>query len=124
MELIVKNNTKNLLGYAEAKCADYGWCIEYLLIVPEDIYEESKQGLISFMDNSRLGKPTLESMYANFNWLEKLKNKYLATYISNPYIKKNNQVWLCSDGTFKSKIQQKGIGELTKHYDSIGVKRR
>ena len=116
VELIVKNNTKNLLGYAEAKCADYGYCIEYLLIVPEDIYEESKQSLISFMDNSQLRKPTLESMYANFNWLEKLKNKYLATYISNPYIKKNNQVWLCSDGTFKSKIQQKGFGELSKSY--------
>ena len=116
VELIVKNSTNNLLGYAEAKCADYGWCVMYLMITPEFIYEESKKGLIEFMDNSKLGEPTLGSLYANFDWPEKLKNKYLATYISNPYVKKNNQVWLCADGTFRSKIQQKGMGELSKKY--------
>ena len=114
VELVVKNNTRRLVGYAEAKCADYGWCVMYLMITPEDIYEESKKGLITFMDNSRLSQPTLESMYGNFNWPEKLKNKYLTTYISNPYVKKKNQIWLCADGTFKSKIQQKGYGELSK----------
>jgi len=116
VELIVKNSSNNLLGYAEAKCADYGWCVMYLMITPEYIYEESKKGLIRFMDNSTLSEPTLGSLYANFDWPEKLKNKYLATYISNPYVKKNNQVWLCADGTFKSKIQQKGMGELSKKY--------
>lgn len=116
VELIVKNNTRNLLGYAEAKCADYGWCVVYLMIVPEFMYEKSKAGLISFMDNSRLGEPSLGSIYENFNWSEKLKNKYLATYLSNPYVKKNNQVWLCADGSFKSKIQQKGFGDLSKKY--------
>lgn len=116
VELVVKNSTNNLLGYAEAKCADYGWCVMYLMITPEYIYEESKKGLIQFMDNSSLGEPTLGSLYANFDWPEKLKNKYLATYISNPYVKKNNQVWLCADGTFKSKIQQKGMGDLSKKY--------
>lgn len=116
VELIVKNSTNSRLGYAEAKCADYGWCVMYLMITPEYMYEESKAGLIAFMDNSKLGEPTLGSIYENFNWPEKLKNKYLATYISNPYVKKNNQVWLCADGTFKSKIQQKGFGELSKKY--------
>ena len=116
VELVVKNSTNNLLGYAEAKCADYGWCVMYLMITPEYIYEESKKGLIQFMDNSSLDEPTLGSLYANFDWPEKLKNKYLATYISNPYVKKNNQVWLCADGTFKSKIQQKGMGDLSKKY--------
>jgi hypothetical protein len=116
VELIVKNSTNNSLGYAEAKCADYGWCVMYLMITPEYMYEESKNGLIAFMDNSKLSEPTLGSIYENFNWPEKLKNKYLATYISNPYVKKNNQVWLCADGTFRSKIQQKGFGELSKKY--------
>lgn len=116
VDLVVKNSTNNLLGYAEAKCADYGWCVMYLMITPEYIYEESKKGLIQFMDNSTLGEPTLGSLYANFDWPEKLKGKYLATYISNPYVKKNNQVWLCPDGTFRSKIQQKGFGDLSKKY--------
>jgi len=116
LELVVKNSTEKRLGYAEAKCADYGWCVMYLMITPEYMYEESKKGLIQFMDNSTLGEPTLGSMYANFDWPEKLKNKYLATYISNPYVKKNNQVWLCADGSFRSKIQQKGLGELSKKY--------
>ena len=66
------------------------------------------------MDNSKLGEPSLGSIYENFDWSEKLKNKYLATYVSNPYVKKNNQVWLCADGTFKSLLRQKGFGELTK----------
>ncbi len=116
IELVVKNSTNNLLGYAEAKCADFGWCVMYLAITPEYIYEEVKKGLITFMDNSTLGEPTLGSIYENFNWPEKLKNKYLATYLSNPYVKKKNQVWLCADGTFKSKIQQKGFGDLSKKY--------
>jgi len=32
LEMEVKNNSRNLLGYAEAKCADYGWCVVYLMI--------------------------------------------------------------------------------------------
>lgn len=114
LEMMVKNSTNNLLGYAEAKCADYGWCIVYLMITPEYMYEESKKTLIQFMDNSRLGEPTLGSLYANFDWPEKLKNKYITTYISNPYVKVKDQVWLCADGTFKSKLQQKNIGNLSK----------
>jgi hypothetical protein len=116
LEMIVKNSSNNSLGYAEAKCSDYGWCVMYLMITPEYIYEESKAGLMTFMDNSRLGEPTMGSLYANFDWSDKLKNKYLATYLSNPYVKKNNQLWLCADGTFKSKIQQKGFGDLPKQY--------
>jgi len=114
LEMMVKNSTNNLLGYAEAKCADYGWCIVYLMITPEYMYEESKKTLIQFMDNSRLGEPSLGSLYANFDWSEKLKNKYITTYISNPYVKVKDQVWLCADGTFKSKLQQKNIGNLSK----------
>jgi hypothetical protein len=116
VELIVKNSTNVRRGYAEAKCANYGWCVMYLMITPEYLYEESKKALIQFMDNSRLSEPTIGSIYENFDWSEKLKNKYLATYISNPYVKKNNQVWLCADGTFKSTIKQKGFGELSKKY--------
>ena len=114
--LVVENSTNELLGYAEAKCADYGWCVMYLAIAPKEVYDKVKSGLIEFMDNSQLGEPTLGSLYDNFDWPDKLKDKYLATYLSNPYVKKNNQVWLCSDGTFKSKIQQKGFGDLSKKY--------
>jgi hypothetical protein len=114
LEMVVKNSTENLLGYAEAKCADYGWCIVYLMITPEYMYEESKKALIQIMDNSTMGEPTLGSLYANFEWPEKLKNKYITTYLSNPYVKAKNQVWLCADGTFKSKLQQKNIGNLSK----------
>jgi hypothetical protein len=116
LEMIVKNSTENLLGYAEAKCADYGWCVVYLMITPEYMYEESKKALIQFMDNSTMGEPTMGSLYQNFDWPEKLKNKYLTTYINNPYVKAKDQVWLCSDGTFKSKLQQKGVGSLSKKH--------
>jgi hypothetical protein len=114
LEMVVKNSSNNLLGYAEAKCADYGWCVIYLMITPEYMYEESKKALIQFMDNSTMGEPSLGNLYENFDWPEKLKNKYLATYISNPYVKNSNQVWLCADGTFRSKLQQKNIGNLSK----------
>lgn len=120
VELVVKNSSNNLLGYAEAKCADYGWCVMYLMVTPEYIYEESKEGLISFMDKSLLTEPSLGTLYDDFDWAEKLKNRFIATYISNPYVKKNNQVWLCADGTFKSKIQQKGFGDLSKKYKGNG----
>jgi hypothetical protein len=116
LEMIVKNSSETLLGYAEAKCADYGWCIVYLMITPEYMYEKSKKALIQFMDNSSMGEPTLGSLYANFDWPEKLKNKYIATYIKNPYVKARDQVWLCADGTFRSKLQQKGIGNLSKKH--------
>ena len=114
LEMEVKNSTNNLLGYAEAKCADYGWCIVYLMITPEYMFEESKKTLIQFMNSSTMGEPTLGTIYANFDWPEKLKNKYITTFISNPYVKVKDQVWLCADGTFKSKLQQKNIGNLSK----------
>jgi hypothetical protein len=115
-ELQVIGSTNTKTGYLEAKCSEFGWCVTYMLVCSPDYYESFKKGLMDFMNTTVLNEPSLGSIYDQFDWSEFLSSKYLATYISNPYVKKNNQVWLCPDGTFKSKIQQKGLGDIPKEY--------
>jgi hypothetical protein len=47
--------------------------------------------------------------YMDFDWQEFLGGKYMASYERLQGSKKNSEVWLCSDGTFKSKLKRKGV---------------
>ena len=115
-DLVVENSTNNMKGYIEARCSEYDRCLVLLLIVPEQFLENSKSGLQQFMDNTEFTKPSMGSIYDDFNWSDILKEKYLATRQVNPYekSKRNNKLWLCPDGTFKSTIKIKGFGTVDK----------
>jgi len=116
VDLTVENSTNSAKGYMEAKCSEYNKCLVLLLITRESFLEDTKNGLKQFMDNTILSEPTLGEMYENFEWSEFFGGKYLATRQINPYEKarRNNQLWLCPDGTFKSYIKIKGFAEVPK----------
>lgn len=115
-ELEVLGSTNTKTGYLEAKCSEFGWCVTYMLICSPAYYDSFKQGLTDFMNTTVFSEPSIGSIYDQFDWTAFLSAKYLATYVNNPYVKKNNQLWLCPDGTFKSKIQERGLGDLPKEY--------
>jgi hypothetical protein len=113
-DLTVENSTNNSNGYIEAKCSEYNKCLVLLLITRESFLEKTKSGLKQFMDNSELSEPTLGDIYESFDWSDFFGGKYLATRQINPYEKarRNNQLWMCPDGTFKSYIKIKGFAEV------------
>jgi hypothetical protein len=113
-DLAVENSTNMSKGYIEAKCSDYNKCLVLLLITRESFLEKTKSGLKQFMDNSELSEPSLGDIYENFAWSDFFAGKYLATRQINPYEKsrRNNQLWMCPDGTFKSYIKIKGFAEV------------
>jgi hypothetical protein len=115
-DLRVENSTNNNKGYIEAKCSEYNRCLVLLLIVPEEFLELSKKGLMKFIDNAVLAEPTMKDIYENFSWADFYGGKYLATRQVNPYesAKRNNQLWMCPDGTFRSHIKVKGFASIDK----------
>ncbi|MBS0000188.1 MAG: hypothetical protein KFF73_14500 [Cyclobacteriaceae bacterium] len=115
-DLVVENSTNDMKGYIEAKCSAFNRCLVLLLIVPEAFLEDSKKGLQQFMDNSVLAEPTMGDIYENFVWADFFGGKYLATRQVNPYekAKRNNQLWMCPDGSFRSYIKIKGFANIEK----------
>lgn len=116
-EFEVKGSTgQRKRAYAEAKCGDYGKCIVFLMLCPENYYVAYKKGLQEFCDNTLFEEPSLQNIYQNFDWKEFLSNKYLATFASNTMYKRDNQLWLCPDGTFKIRIKNKNWGSVPNEY--------
>jgi len=118
---ITGNMGRSNKAYAEAKCGEYGNCVIFLLIAPENFYNSFKDGLMSFADNTTFEEPSLDNIYQNFNWPEFLNNKYLATYDSNRDYKRDNQLWLCPDGTFRIRIKNKNWGSVPQAYQGTNT---
>jgi hypothetical protein len=107
--VILEKNTFTFKGYIEAKCGEFGNCISFLLLSSPQNFEKLKSGLIEMSDNTIFVEPSLKSIYDNFNWKEFLSGKYLANFDFVPGSKSENEIWLCPDGTFRSKIVKKGL---------------
>lgn len=95
-------------GYAVAIEGGYDWTIAMLLLSPVNKYEEYKKNFDQLLASSVVQEPSIGSIYGDFNWAEFLKNKYLMSYLSSTQYKEQDEIWLCSDGTFRSKIKSKG----------------
>jgi hypothetical protein len=74
-------------------------------------YEQAKKALQDFVDNTTFTTPSNESPYLNFNWKKFLSGKVLLMtgFEETGQNKRENEVNLCADGTFSSKITRKGI---------------
>jgi hypothetical protein len=68
------------------------------------------------MDHTVLTEPIIGDIYEKFAWTEFFGGKYLATRQVNPYekAKRKNEIWFCSDGTFRSVIKIKGFANVPK----------
>jgi hypothetical protein len=97
--------------YLEAKCSPHGFCLSYMLMSNSSSFEAAKKALQQFVDNTTFAKPSTESPYLHFNWKKFLSGKVLlmTTFQETGQNKKENEVNLCSDGTFSSRITRKGI---------------
>jgi hypothetical protein len=97
------------VGFAEAMDGQHGFTISMILLSPVSEVENFKKDFMALVNSANMEKPSLGSRYDDFNWPEFLGNKYLMSYMSASHYREQNEVWLCGDGTFKSKIKSGGI---------------
>lgn len=104
-------------GYIEAKCGEYGRCMEILLICPVKDLEEMKAELNGFLSHTSFIAPVMLAPNAGFDWNLFLAGKHLVSYESVVGSKSENEIWLCPDGTFTSKLKRSGLvkGEVGKY---------
>lgn len=103
--------------YAEAKCSPAGFCITYLAMADPRTFENVKMALQTFVDNTAFVQPSNESPYARFNWKKFLEGKILLAMEYGNNDKSIDEVDLCANGSFQSKITRTGIfKDLAKGY--------
>ncbi|MCG8307138.1 MAG: hypothetical protein MI975_07060 [Cytophagales bacterium] len=96
-------------GYAVAMDGGYGWTLTLSLLAPVERFDEFIKNFDQLVKSSEVIEPKIGSVYGDFNWPEFLKNKYLMSYLSSTQYREQNEVWLCGDGTFRSRIKSKGM---------------
>lgn len=104
----VTGSREPFMGYAEAIEGGYGWTIVMILLSPESNKDNYMKNFNQLLASSVVEEPSIGTLYGDFNWPEFLKNKYLMSYLSSTQYKEQDEIWLCSDGTFKAKIKSKG----------------
>jgi hypothetical protein len=102
-------NTNQGRFYVEAKCSPNGFCIVYLASADKTTIDGVKKALQEFVDNTTFQAPSNESPYLRFDWKEFLKGKILMSMGYDDRSKRLDEVDLCGDGTFQSKITRTGI---------------
>jgi hypothetical protein len=110
MAKVVGNQANNQAKfYLEAKCSPVGFCVTYLATADGLSLENVKRAVQSIVDNTTFSTPSTDSPYKNFDWKKFLSGKVLLMIGYEGSSKKEDQVSLCSDGTFKSDITRTGI---------------
>jgi hypothetical protein len=95
--------------YLESKCSPYGFCVVAIALADNTSLERVKQGLQALMSSASFKKPSTESPYKNFDWKPFLSGKILLGINYEQGGKKEDEVDLCADGTFESRITRTGI---------------
>ena len=105
----VNANNSQLKAYAEAKCSPHGFCLAFLSTADAQNFEKVKKTVQAIVDNTVFTAPSNESPYKNFNWKKFLSNKILLAMCYEQNSKQIDEVNLCSDGKFHSKLTRTGI---------------
>lgn len=95
-------------GYLEARCGNFGYCLTLFLVSNPSDFKRLQKDVQKFADDISFVEPSLLDIFDNFDWQEFLTNKYGVTYESYQNYKKENHIWLCSDGTFRTQLNRKG----------------
>jgi len=95
--------------YLESKCSPHGFCIVAIALADNSSFERVKQGLQALMTSASFKKPSTDSPYKNFDWKPFLSGKVLLGINYEQGGKKEDEVDLCADGTFESRITRTGI---------------
>lgn len=101
-------------GYAVAIDGGHGWTMTLSLLAPVNLYEAYRKNFDQLVASSIVEEPSIGSIYGDFDWPKFLNNKYMMSYLSSTQYKEQNEIWLCADGTFRSKIKTKGLLKVEK----------
>lgn len=104
-------------GFIAARCGEYGRCVSALLICEEKYLEEMKKSVSEFLASLTFVSPIIKNEYEGFDWKLFLGNKKLMHYGNVVGSKSVNEVFLCEDGTFMSKLKRTGVvkGDIGKY---------
>jgi hypothetical protein len=108
-EIILAQKTTNTRGYIETQCGPYGTCVSATLLGAPQDFEKMQKSLYEFMDAITWVEPNLNADYGDFTWSEYLSGKHLLNYDYVPNAKSENDLWLCPDGTFTTKLKRGGL---------------
>ncbi len=100
------------VGYAHAIEGGHGWTIVMILLSPVSKNTEFKSNFDELVNSSSVEAPSITTVHGDWNWAEYMKSKYLMSYMSESGYTEQNEIWLCPDGTFRSKIMSKGALKL------------
>ena len=109
-DLELAEKTSDRQGYIELNCGTEYCLTATLLSAPQD-FDRLKKVLFSFLETVEWGEPGEYAPYADFNWQEFLAGKHI---LNKDYIQKGksqNDIWLCPDGTFTSKLKRSGMAK-------------
>jgi len=104
----VIGSQKPYQAYAVSIDGGHGWTLSVALLCPVEKFNDFKKSFDQLLASSVVEEPSLGSIYGDFNWAEFLQNKYLMSYMSSTQFKEQDELWLCADGSFRSKIKSKG----------------
>ena len=108
--LVLEQKTSDRRGYIELNCGDEYCLTATLLASPQD-FERLQKVLFDFLATVVWGPAGEYQPYADFNWHEFLAGKHI---LNKDYIlkgKSQNDLWLCGDGTFTSKLKRTGLAK-------------
>lgn len=106
---VALTNRPDVTGVVLAKCGDYGVCVTAMVYGPAPLMEGYFANLAPILTGIEFEKPTPRAELDRFDWQKELTGKYLLAYQRDQASKKESQVWLYLDGTFKSKISRTGM---------------
>ncbi len=104
-------------GFIAARCGEYGRCVSALLICEGKYLEDMKKSVDDFLESVTFVNPIIKNEYDGFDWKQFLGNKKFMHYGNVVGTKSVNEVWLCEDGSFMSKLKRTGIvkGDIGKY---------
>lgn len=108
-EFTVSGSREPAVGYAHAIEGGHGWTLVMILLAPVTKKEKYRKNFDELVASSSVAEPSITTIHGDFNWAEYLKTKYVMSYVSQTKYTEQNEIWLCPDGTFKSKIMSKGM---------------
>lgn len=115
--ILTGGQNKAYTGFIAARCGEYGRCIAALLTCEVRYLEEMKKSVHEFLGSVVFVDPIMKDEYDGYDWKQFLTNKQLIHYDNVIGSKSVNEVWLCEDGTFLSKLKRTGVvkGEIGKY---------
>lgn len=104
-------------GFIAARCGKYGRCVTALLICEKPYLPQMKKSVNEFLESVTFVNPIIKSEYDGFDWKEFLADKQLVHYDNVVGTKSVNEIWVCKDGTFMSKLKRTGMvkGDIGKY---------